>query len=79
MDTSRLRIEAKPAFADMQFLEDCLYEYNAEKTGLTTDSGWRFFSGMTSTLFRQGSEAGPGVAVVTSALSGCIRTCEARV
>ena len=39
MDTTHLRIEAEPAFADMQFLEDRLYEYSAEKTGVD-DGQW---------------------------------------
>lgn len=39
MDIPHLRIEAEPAFADMQFLEERLYEYNAEKTGVD-DGQW---------------------------------------
>ena len=67
MDTEPFSIDADPTLEDVRFLEDRLYEYNVEKQVLTTDSGWRSFSGMLSRPSMQGSKAGPGVRVATSA------------
>ena len=34
MDTARFVVETDPTFEDVRFLEDCLYEYNVEQTGV---------------------------------------------
>ena len=39
MDTEHCSIEADPIFEDVRFLEDRLYEYNVEKTGVD-DGQW---------------------------------------
>jgi len=39
MDTEHFSIEADPIFGDVRFLEDRLYEYNVEKTGVD-DGQW---------------------------------------
>jgi hypothetical protein len=39
MDTHHFVVESTPSAADTQFLEDRLYEYNAEQTGVD-DGQW---------------------------------------
>jgi GNAT superfamily N-acetyltransferase len=39
MDIGHLTVETEPAFADVQFLEDRLYEYNTQQTGVD-DGQW---------------------------------------
>jgi GNAT superfamily N-acetyltransferase len=39
MDIGHLTVETEPAFVDVQFLEDRLYEYNTQQTGVD-DGQW---------------------------------------
>jgi GNAT superfamily N-acetyltransferase len=43
MGNERIKMETSPTLEDMQFLEDRLYDYNVEQTGLNDGQEYAFF------------------------------------